>query len=196
MDEVEIVTAADPRTVTGLLLKWRQGDEDALNRLIPLVYADLRRTARNLMRSERKDHTLEATAVVHEAYARLVDAKVSIKDRAHFLGIAATAMRQILVDHARAHNRAKRGGGATRVTLGDAGQSIDSSVEMLQLDQSLERLGERDPRKRRAAELHLFAGMTYPEVAEVLEVSVPTVQRDMHMALAWIRSDMSSGGMQ
>jgi RNA polymerase sigma factor (TIGR02999 family) len=184
------MTRPDP-TVTELLMQWGQGDADALDRLMPLVYDELRRRAGALMRSERKDHTLQATAVVHEAYARLVQANVSIKDRGHFFGIAARAMRQVLVDHARSHDRAKRGGGAVQVTLGETlAASSESPDQLLQLDQALTRLDAHDSRKRKAVEMHLFAGMTYPEIAGVLDVSVPTVQRDMRMALAWLRSEM------
>ncbi len=185
----------DPKTVTRLLVQWGQGDADALDRLMPLVYDELRRRAGAMMKSERKDHTLQATAVVNEAYARLVRSDVSIKDRGHFFGIAARAMRQVLVDHARSHDRAKRGGGAMQVTLGEAiAASAQSPDQLLQLDEALTRLEAQDPRKRKAVEMHLFAGMTYPEIAGVLEVSVPTVQRDMRMALAWVRSEMDSTG--
>ena len=185
------MTQPDPKTVTRLLIQWGQGDGDALDRLLPLVYDELRRRAGALMRRERKDHTLQATAVVHEAYARLVQSDVSIRDRGHFFGVAARAMRQVLVDHARSRDRAKRGGGAVRVTLGEAMAAAAESPDLLlQLDEALTRLDAHDPRKRKAAEMHLFAGMTYPEIAEVLGVSVPTVQRDMRMALAWLRSEM------
>jgi RNA polymerase sigma factor (TIGR02999 family) len=187
------MTQPDPKTVTRLLIQWGRGDAGALDRLLPLVYDDLRRRAGALMRAERKDHTLQATAVVHEAYARLVQSDVSIHDRGHFFGIAARAMRQVLVDHARSRDRAKRGGGALRVTLGEGlAAPSESPDQLLQLDEALTRLEAQDPRKRKAAEMHLFAGMTYPEIAGVLGVSVPTVQRDMRMALAWLRSEMGS----
>ena len=187
------MTQPDPKTVTRLLIQWGQGDGDALDRLLPLVYDELRRRAGALMRSERKDHTLQATAVVHEAYARLVQSDVSIRDRGHFFGVAARAMRQVLVDHARSRDRAKRGGGAVRVTLGEEMAAAAESPDLLlQLDEALTRLDAHDPRKRKAAEMHLFARMTYPEIAGVLGVSVPTVQRDMRMALAWLRSEMDS----
>lgn len=188
------MSEADPQTVTNLLLDWRRGNDKAQQALMTLVYDELHRRARILMRSERAGHTLQATALVHEAYLRLVQANVSAQDRSQFFAIAASSMRQVLVDHARARNRAKRGGGAMRVTLGDEMlASSDSPDELLQLDAVLNRLDSLDARKRKAVELNLFAGMTYPEIAQVLEVSVPTVQRDMHMALAWIRSEMRAG---
>jgi RNA polymerase sigma factor (TIGR02999 family) len=184
----------DAGTVTQLLLAWRRGDGDALSRLMPIVYDELRAIAGRLLRGERAGHTLQTTALVHEAYLRLVDREVSPNDRAHFLGLAATTMRRVLVDHARARGRGKRGGGAPRVTLDEAltvsGEPLD---RILDIDAALERLAGKDHRKARALEMHLFGGLTHVEIAELLEVSVPTVERDMRFARAWLRSALGEG---
>ena len=179
--------------VTELLLAWRGGNAHALDELMPHVYDELLRMARRFMRSERQDHTLQATALVHEAYGRLIDCELAVEDRAHFLGIAASAMRRILVDHARAKRREKRGGDAVRVTLQEA--TIVSSAPpgyLVEIDDALERLAKQDERKAKVVELHYFGGLTWPEIATVLAISEATIARDLRMARAWLRSDLAS----
>lgn len=181
---------AEPSAVTGLLQAWRRGDREALDRLIPLVHDELHRLAAGYMRGERPDHTLQTTALVNEAYLRLVDADVDWQDRAHFFAVAATTMRRILVDHARAKGRRKRAG--IKVSLDDAAVvTPDASDEMLALDEALTRLAERDERPARVVELHYFGGLTYDEIAEVVGVSAATVHRDLRLARAWLYREMS-----
>jgi RNA polymerase sigma factor (TIGR02999 family) len=189
------MTGPEPRTVTRLLLEWRQGDDDALHRLMPLVYDELRRIAGRLMGGERGDHTLQATALVHEAYARMVEADLPAADRSHFLSLSAQVMRRILIDHARARKRSKRGGGALRVTLAEADAITPGSADrLIEIDDALERLRSLDPRKHRALEMSVFGGMTHAEIGAVLEVSIPTVERDLRMARAWLRGELRDGG--
>jgi RNA polymerase sigma factor (TIGR02999 family) len=169
-----------PETVTGLLREWRQGDREALDRLMPIVYDELHRLAGRLMRSERHDHTLQATALVHEAYARLARGGASPLDRVHFLSLSARVMRRILVDHARQRRRAKRGGGDVRVTFVELEAVMPGSTErLLEIDQALE--------------MSLFGGLSNAEIATALQVSVPTVERDLRMARAWLRSELGHG---
>jgi len=174
--------------LTELLAAWSDGDSTALERLLPLVYADLRRIAARQLRSERADHTLSATAVVHEAYVRLVGQRqVRLEDRAAFFAAAATQMRRILVDHARRRSAAKRGGHEMRVTLDEeiaAGAGRD--LDLLALDQALDELGAVDPRVARIVELRFFGGLTVEETAEVVRSSPATVKRDWHSAKAWL----------
>lgn len=166
--------------------------ELAPDRLVPLIYDELKRLAERAMRGERADHTLQPTALVHEAFVRLVDADVDWNDRLHFLATAATVMRRVLVDHARAKARLKRGGDAVKVTLEEA-LTIGSepSEPILALDEAMGRLAEADERKSRAVELHYFGGLTHPEVAAALEVSPATVDRDLRMARAWLHREMN-----
>ncbi|MDX1388094.1 MAG: sigma-70 family RNA polymerase sigma factor [Acidobacteriota bacterium] len=186
------MTEHDPGTVSKLLLDWRGGDADALERLMPLVYDEMHRIAESLMRGERKGHTLQTTALVHEAYVRLVDRDISLNDRVHFLSLAASTMRRILVDHARARRRDKRGGAAVRVTLDEALTVSDEPPErLLDIDAALRRLEEKDPRKAKALEMHLFGGLTHAEIGALFDVSVSTVERDMRLARAWLRSELS-----
>jgi RNA polymerase sigma factor (TIGR02999 family) len=181
-------------TVTGLLQQWQQGDQGALDRLMPLVYDELRRIAARLMRSERPGHTLQATALVHEAYARLVAGEASAGDRVHFMSLAARVMRRILVDHARARGRAKRGGGRPVMTLAEV-QAVSPGAgdRLLDVDEALERLKDLDTRKHGALEMSAFGGMTHEEIAIVQGVSVPTVERDLRMARAWLRTELEVG---
>jgi RNA polymerase sigma-70 factor, ECF subfamily len=182
-------------TVTRLLAQWRQGDSQALDRLLPLVYDELRRIAARLMRSERREHTLQATALVHEAYARLAGGDASATDRAHFLSLAAQVMRRILVDHARTRGREKRGGGALRITLTEAAAAAPGFAgRLIEIDDALGRLEALDARKLRVLEMRIFGGMTHAEIATVLGVSVPTVERDFRMARAWLRAELQPGG--
>jgi RNA polymerase sigma factor (TIGR02999 family) len=174
--------------VTGLLLSWRQGDAAALDRLVPLVYDELRRVARRRLQGESPGHGLQATALVHEVYLRLVDVdRMTLTSRAHFFGVAATLMRQILVDHARRQRADKRGGGVTVLGLDEALPiARTSSVDVLALDEALEALSAIDPRQSRVVELRFFAGLTIDEAATALGVSPATVEREWALAKAWL----------
>ena len=184
--------ASDPDDVTGLLLKWGQGDSAALEQLIPHVERELHRIARRCMAGERGGHTLQATALVNEVYMRLVDGKaVAWQDRAHFLAVAARAMRRILVDHARGKQAHKRGGDVVKVTFDEAlVVSNDSADDFIALDDALESLAEFSPRKSRVIELRFFGGLTVEETASVLEISADTVMRDWRLAKAWLQREM------
>src|SRR5262245_52319374 len=185
-----------PREVTQMLLAWGDGDPHALDTLLPLTYEELRRLARRYLQRERPEHTLQPTALVHEAYLRLVDQKeVRWQNRAHFLGIAAEAMRRILVEHARAHRRAKRGGGPRRVSLEDTvGLSNERGLDLVALDDALASLAALDPRKSRVVELRFFGGLTTEETAQVLGVSTATVERELYVAKLWLRRALNPGG--
>lgn len=178
--------------ITGLLLQWGQGDEAALERLIPLVYRELHRIAKRCMAGERGDHSLQATALVNEAYLRLVDAKeVAWQDRAHFLAVSARVMRRILVDHARAGRAQKRGGAAAAVTFDEALVVLDEPrQDFVALDDALEALATFDERKSRVIELRFFGGLSVEETAAVLKVSPDTVLRDWRLAKAWLQREM------
>jgi RNA polymerase sigma factor (TIGR02999 family) len=182
------------QSVTGLLQAWASGDQAALDQLLPLVYDDLRRQARRYMRAQPAGHTLQTTALVHEAYLRLVgQSAVEWTGRAHFFGVAAKAMRSILVDHARARNAAKRGGSARAITL-DEGAGIagpEPGVDVLALDEALGRLAELDARKSQLVELRYFGGLGIDEAAAVLDVSAATVKREWTTARAWLRRELS-----
>lgn len=177
-----------PREVTRLLREWSGGNEKALEDLLPLVYGELRRLARHFLSGERPDHTLQATALVHEAYLKLVgqDA-VAWQGRAHFIGVAATLMRRILVDHARAHRAEKRGGGVQRLTLDEAVSFFQQrDVDLVALDEALADLAQQDPRQSRVVELRFFGGLTIEETAEALGLAPTTVKREWNMAKAWL----------
>lgn len=177
--------------VTEMLLEWRSGNEAALEQLMPLVYDELRRLAGRCMKSERREHTLQATALVNEAYIRLVDMKISWQDRAHFFAVAARLMRRLLVDHARAHHRAKREGDAVKVSLDDAIEiSSGPASNVIAIDEALTRLAEFDQRKSEILELRYFGGLSNEEVAEALGVSRATVQRDLRLAKAWLTREL------
>lgn len=183
-----------PSDVTGLLRAWRGGDRAALDELLPLVYDELRRIARRHMARERRDHTLQPTALVHEAFGRLIDATTPWEDRVHFFAVAATTMRRILVEHARKANRAKRGGGARPVTLDDAVvAATPRSPDVLALDRALDRLAGMDERKAKIVELHYFGGMTYEEGAAALGISAATFHRDLRIGRAWLQREMTDG---
>lgn len=178
-------------SVTQLLGAWRAGDESALTELTPLVYQELRRLAGSYMRNERKGHTLQATAVVNEAWMRMVDMEVDWQNRAHFFAIAARLMRRILVDHAKAQRRQKRGGDAIKLSLDEALVMGDvREPDLLNLDEALSRLGDFDERKSRIVELHYFGGLTYDEIAIAMEISEATVHRDLRMAKAWLNHEL------
>ena len=174
--------------VTHLLIEWREGDEGVAARLMPMVYEELRRLDRGYLQRERSDHALQATALVHEAYLRLVDDKQTTwRDRAHFYGIAARVMRRILVDHARAHNAAKRGGLEQKVTLDEARDLAPSGgVDLVALDGALESFAQTYPRKSEVVELKFFGGLDTKEISEVLQVSEKTILRDWNFAKLWL----------
>jgi RNA polymerase sigma-70 factor, ECF subfamily len=186
------LTASSPGAVTDLLRAWTDGDDGALERLTPLVEAELRRLARGYMRRERRDHTLQTTALVNEAFLRLTDARrVRWQDRAHFLGISARLMRRVLVDHARSRGYRKRGGGAERVTLDERVLGApELDLDLLALDRALDALAAADPRKCRVVELRYFAGLSVEETAEVLGVSPDTVKRDWRLAKLWLLREL------
>lgn len=183
-----------PQDVTQILKDWSGGSQDASARLMPLVYEELRRLAREYLRRERGDHTLQATALVHEAYLRMVDEKnVSWKDRAHFYGIAARLMRQILVDHARAHNAAKRGGLEQKFSLDEARDlPAPGATDLVALDGALEHFAKTYPRKSEVVELKFFGGLETNEIAEVLQVSEKTVLRDWSFAKLWLCRELKT----
>ena len=183
----------EPRNVTRLLKEWRQGEREAFERLLPAVYDELRRLARVHMSRERANHTLQPTALVNEACLRLIDADVAWKDRVHFYAVASNVMRRILVDHARAHRSAKRGGGQTPIALDDALEAdMSRPWDLINLDDTLERLAKQDARKARVVELHFFGGLKFDEIAEVLGITSDAVAWDMRMAKAWLRRELGS----
>ncbi|HET9179190.1 MAG TPA: sigma-70 family RNA polymerase sigma factor [Terriglobia bacterium] len=185
--------APSAQEVTLLLRAWGDGSKEALDRLAPLVYRELHQIAGRLMARERPNHTLQATALVNEAYVRLVDARqASWQDRAHFFAICARAMRQILVDHARSRGSAKRGGDQVVIEL-EEGLAATASPEakLLELDEALKRLEALDPRKGRVVEMRYFGGLSVEETAEALKVSAETVRRDWKLAQAWLHRELS-----
>ena len=179
--------------ITGLLLSWREGDERALERLVPLVYDELRRVARRQLRGESPAVAVQPTALVHEVYLRLVDVRrVTLASRAHFFGVAAALMRRILVDQARRRYAEKRGGGVTMMQLEEVSLVAPTSdVDVLALDEALEALARIDPRACRVVELRFFAGLTTSETAAALEVSTATVEREAAFAKAWLLRRLS-----
>ena len=181
--------APAPETVTALLVEWQQGSQQALDRLMPLVYAELRAIAGRYLARESPGHTLQSTALVHEAYLKLVGQRsVHWQNRSHFFGIAAQMMRRILVDHARHAHRAKRGGAAPKLSLDDAMAVAEPEAELdlLALDDALTALAAIDPRGARIVELRFFSGLTIDETAEVMAVSSGTVKREWSTARAWL----------
>jgi len=181
--------------VTGLLIDWCNGDQTALERLVPLVEKELHRLAHHYMQREHPGHTLQTTALVNEAFLRLMDQKrVRWQNRAHFFGIAAQIMRRILLNYARDQRRAKRGGGAIQVSLSEAEiMPAEKSVELIALDEALNRLAHIDERKSKVVELRYFGGLSVEETAEVLKVSPITVLRDWNMAKAWLAREIGNG---
>ena len=189
--------AGPPTDLTELLLRWSGGDASALDELTPAIYDDLRKLARALLSRERSDHTLSATALVHEAYLKLIDQRrVHWENRAHFFGAAAHIMRRVLVDHARARQTSKRGGSVAKIAISESAALVDGlSEDLLDLDAALEALAATDPRKARVVEMKCFAGMTSREMAAALDVSDATVERDRTLARAWlIRTLQGSDG--
>ena len=182
--------------ITQLLAEWREGNQSALDELYPLVYDELHRLARRYMSRENKGHTLQTTALINEAYVRLIDQKnVHWANRSHFFAISAQIMRRILIDHARRHLYAKRGGGARPVSLEEVATVLpDQSEELLRLDEALKSLAEMDPRRSQVVELRYFGGLNNEEIAGVLNVSENTVTRDWNMARAWLYQQLTGSG--
>ena len=182
--------------VTALLGDWSRGNRTALGQLLPLVYAELRRVAARQLRSERPDHTLQPTALVHEAYMRLVDQRqVDWQNRAHFFGVAAQVMRRILVDHARRHGANKRGQGVRCVSMDEAQDvAAPNEIPVLALDHALDRLAKVDAELTRIVELRAFGGLTIEEAAHVLGVSPSTAKRDWRTAKAWLNRELAGDG--
>lgn len=190
-------TMPTPETgVTQLLLQWGKGDESALDELLPLVYDALRRLAGSYLRRERPDHSLQATALVHEAYLRLVDQKsVDWKNRAQFFGVSAQIMRRILVDHARARHAAKRGGAGPRLSLSIADRFIpQKDLDLMALDDALNALAAFDAQQSKIVEMRFFGGLTIEEIAEAIGVSRATIERDWTLAKAWLRREIKKRG--
>lgn len=182
----------EPETLTALLLAWGQGDEPALERLVPMVDRDLRHLARRHMRREQAGHTLQTTALINEAYLRLVEGpRVRLRDREHFFALAAALMRHILVDHARARRNLKRGGGLRRVSLSEVFvMSPQRGTHLIALDEALGALAALDPRRSRVVELRVFGGLSVEETARAVGVSVQTVMRDWKLARVWLRREL------
>jgi RNA polymerase sigma factor (TIGR02999 family) len=185
--------ASPPHEITQLLAEWSEGNQAALDKLYPLVYNELRRLAHGYLRRERKGHTLQTTALINEAYLRLVDQKyVHWANRSHFFGISAQIMRRILIDHARRYDYAKRGGGAQRISLDEvAVVAKERARSLLMLDEALKSLAEIDPRRSEVVELRYFGGLNNEEIARVLKISENTVTRDWNMARAWLYQELS-----
>jgi len=187
------MTTLSEQDVTELLLEWQQGDKCALDKLTPLVYEELRRIAHRYVQRERDGHTLQTTALVNEAYVRLVGGrKIEWQNRAHFFAVTAQVMRHILIDHARRRHYAKRGGEAQQVSFDDAAlMSPERAAELVALDEALSELARLDARKSRVVELRYFGGLSLEETADVLDVSVMTVRRDWRAAKAWLYRALS-----
>ncbi len=184
--------SSDRQDVTKLLQQWRGGSHEALDELMPIVYDELRRLAARCLRSDRPGHTLRATALVHEAYLRLMDADIGWQDRAHFYAVAARVVRRILVEYARTHSRQKRGGGVQPIPLDEAlvvGPEAASTV--LELDEALQRLAALDARKSDIIQLLFFGGLTYDEAAAALDISPATVHRELKLAKAWLHRELA-----
>ncbi len=190
---INTTVMSDTHQVTLLLAEWAKGNEQALDDLTPLVYRELRKLAASYLRKERQGHTLQPTALVHEAYLRLVDqTNPSWQNRSHFYGVAARLMRQILVDHARRKQAGKRGG--LKVSLDETVSfQQERSADLVALDSGLNALAKIDPRKCKAVELRYFGGLSMEEIAQALDISEPTVRRDLRMAEAWLHAEMRGG---
>ena len=188
------MTTISQTGVTDLLVHWSEGDQEALNKLIPLVYDELHKLASRYLRRERRDHTLQTTAVVHEAYLKLVNQRdANFENRLHFFAVAAQIMRRILVDYARRHHASKRGGDLYKLSLDEAlVTSEEKGADLLALDEALERLAAIDPRQSRVVELRVFAGLTLEETAQALNISPSTVRREWSTAKAWLHRQIKN----
>ena len=186
------MSSPEAQTVTRLLQEWKDGNAQALDELMPLVYGELRRMAARLLAAEKPGHTLPATALVHEAYFRLVDADIAWQNRTHFYAIAARVLRRVLVEHAKARGRQKRGGGAEKIPLDEAmAIGSETSEIVLDLDEALKRLALQDSRKSDIVQLLFFGGLTYDETAEALDISPATVHRELKLAKAWLYRELA-----
>ena len=187
------MSKGSPPEITRLLIDWGQGDERALEKLMPVVYSELRRMAGNFMRRQSPDHTLQATALVNEAYMRLIDSsRVNWQNRTHFFAICAQLMRRILVDFARKKNSLKRGGDRVQVTLSErVEKQVEKEEDLVALDEALTRLADFSPRQARIVELRYFAGLTDEQIADALTISSRTVRRDWAVARAWLYRELS-----
>ena len=184
----------DEQSITRLLENWQAGDENAFAELAPVVYQTLRRLAARHLRSESPGHTWQPTDLVHEAFLQIADAEVDWNGRAHFYAVAARQMRRLLIDHARGKQRTKRGGGHVRVTLNEESvAAAGANVDLLDLDSALEVLAQQDARKAEIIELHVFGGLSYREMAELLGISAATVKRDLRFAKAWLTRELHAG---
>lgn len=182
---------SEAQEVTRLLQSLNAGNREAVDALVPLVYAELRKLAAHYLRSERDEHTLQPTALVHEAFLRLVEQETAWQNRTHFFAMAANLMRRILVDYARSHGAEKRGGAAEKISLDDAFIFVkEKPSEMIALDEALEELAKIDPRRSRVVELKFFGGLNHEEIAGILGVHVNTVLRDWNLARAWLKTQM------
>ncbi len=176
---------------TQLLTEWRSGHPQALDRLTPIVYDELRRLARNHMRGERGSHTLQATAVVHEAFLRLIQANVALQDRAHFFALASRLMRRVLVDHAKSRSRIKRNAGVREFAAEELNALPVADFDVIALDEALESLLQMEPRLAQVIELHYFGGLTYEQIASAVGASTATVHRDIRLARAWLLNEIA-----
>jgi RNA polymerase sigma factor (TIGR02999 family) len=184
-----------PANFTQLLTEWRSGHPQALDRLTPLVYDELRRLARNYMRAERGSHTLQATAVVHEAFLRLIQANVALQDRGHFFALASRLMRRVLVDHAKSRSRVKRNAGVRDLIPDDSTTALPLvDFDVVALDDALEGLQQMEPRLAQVIELHYFGGLTYDQIATAVGASAATVHRDIRLARAWLLNEIGGTG--
>jgi RNA polymerase sigma factor (TIGR02999 family) len=180
-----------PANFTQLLTEWRSGHPQALEQLTPLVYDELRRLARSYMRAERGSHTLQATAVVHEAFLRLLQANVALQDRGHFFALASRLMRRVLVDHAKSRSRLKRNSGAPEISHPNPDPGQPANFDVIALDDALEGLLKMEPRLAQVIELHYFGGMTYEQIAAAAGTSTATVHRDIRLARAWLMNEIN-----
>lgn len=189
-----MTSSGQARAVTEVLQQWRDGDRDAVEKLLPLVYEELRRQARAYLARERRGHTLQPTALVHETYLKLADKlQPQWRDRIHFYAVSSQLMRRILVDHARQHSAEKRGGRLLRVSLDEESARVEArALDLLALDAALERLAEKDPRKARMIEFRFFGGLSLEETAQALGVSIPLVVKEVRLARAWLYRDITS----
>jgi len=186
-----------PANFTQLLTDWRSGNPKALTRLTPLVYDELRRLARSYMRGERGSHTLQATAVVHEAFMRLIQANVAMQDRGHFFALASRLMRRVLVDHAKSRSRIKRNSGVRDMIAEDTGAVLPPvDFDLVALDDALEGLQKMEPRLAQVIELHYFGGLTYDQIAAAVGISAATVHRDIRLARAWLLNEIGGSEPQ